>query len=256
MMLQPYLPLISGWLVLGIALVSGPAIAQFIPPPTIGKPGNRVGAGTRPGTCLVDAQQVNLTALVPVGGLGLTTTPYPTLFWFMPANTAAAVRLTLFELDEHLADRAQIYQAVFQSNGEAGIASLTLPAQAGLPPLDLGKTYRWHVALICEAEDLAEAEEIPGADGWIRRVEGKAALEQALKTATLREQFRRYAQAGIWYDALAALAAARRTEPTQVQLVQDWSRLLYSEPVGLAAIAEQPLLDLTPLETGLQPDTP
>lgn len=255
MMLQSHLPLAASCLVLGIALGS-PSIAQFIPPPTIGKPGNRVGAGTRPGSCLAGTQQINLTALVPTGGMGLTTTPYPTVFWFMPANTAVAVRFTLYELDEHLADRAQRYQAVLQSNGEAGVASLTLPAQAGLPPLAVGKTYRWQVALICEAEDLAEAEEMPGANGWIRRLEAKPVLEPTLKTATLREQFRRYAQTGIWYDALTALAAARRAAPSQTQLVQDWSRLLRSEPVGLAAIAEQPLLHLQPLRTGVQPETP
>lgn len=248
--LQPpqFLKPASLLLSLGITLWTWPAIAQFIPPPTIGKPGNRVGAGTRPGSCISNPQQPNLTALVPVSGMGLTTTAYPTFFWFMPANSGDAVRFTLYELDQDQADRAQVYRAVFKSSGEPGIASLTLPAQTSLPPLEVGKTYRWHAALICEAEDLAESEEVPGADGWIRRVEIGPALDTQLETAAPRDRFLLFAQAGLWQDALATLAAARRNDPTNARLAEDWTDLLTSAPVELDAIAEQPLLNLAPLE--------
>jgi hypothetical protein len=48
-----------------------------------------------------------------------------------------------------------------------------------------------------------------------------------------------YAQAGLWYDALAALASLRQSQPQNPAFVTEWRELLGA--VNLEALANQPI---------------
>ena len=56
-----------------------------------------------------------------------------------------------------------------------------------------------------------------------------------------------YAQAGIWYEALATLAELRRSKPNDSVLISAWESLLQS--VGLDTVAKEPIIleQLTPI---------
>jgi hypothetical protein len=70
-------------------------------------------------------------------------------------------------------------------------------------------------------------------------VEPSPSLSQQLATATPEEQPQIYAQAGIWYEALATLVKLRQDQPQNPALISQWETLLAS--VGLEQIADQPI---------------
>lgn len=217
---------------LGMIAQSFPALAKFNPPTNVGRPGNREGAASRGGECKFTNLQSEptLTAMVPVSNVGLTTAAYPTFYWYMPTNT---YRLASFELYE---DETPIYQSSFQINGRSGVSSLKLPAEATLPPLEVGKTYRWSMTLIC---DLEQPDTKKSVEGFISRVNPTPQLTAALAKAKPEARSNVYAEAGLWYDALAELAVARSTNPGNQALVQQMKGLLSEPSVRLDKVATQ-----------------
>lgn len=234
----------SSVLSLAIAASSFPALAGFNPPSNLGRPGNREGAATR-GPCMLmtpETARNNLITLVPVEGnapaLGLTLAAHPTFVWFMPASRARAVEFVLYEVDEQMRDRQPpLYQTTLGVNGSPGFESLTLPA-ATVSALQFNRDYHWQVSLICDPD---EPSANITADGWIRRIEMSPSLKNQLATAKPRERSRIYAEAGLWYDALAELLALRRQDAANLSLVMDWSNLLRSSAVQLDSMVDQPL---------------
>ncbi len=139
--------------------------------------------------------------------------------------------------DEKGEDRAPIYKTTFNIDGTAGVASLSLPSHATLPPLMVGKDYRWSVGLICSASDRSRDITV---EGWVQRVALKADLTKQLATAKPSDRVRLYASNGIWFDTVTTLADQRCINPKDSALTSSWAELLKS--VQLGAIAEQPLL--------------
>jgi Domain of Unknown Function (DUF928) len=228
-------------LTLGVILGGFPleALAQRYIPQDRGLPGRREGGGTR-GDCLrsttPDATRPStLTALMPDKNLGLTTSDTPTLFWYVPENAASAAEFILMDDND-----TEVYKARFRVTGEAGIISLSLPEEAGLPPLAVGKDYHWSFALICSTQETSDNSGIIYTEGWIQRIEADDRLQARLTNAAEQERAAIYAEAGIWQDALASLAALRRTQPTNEQLTTRWNTLL--ESVGLTTVSNQPLM--------------
>ncbi|NJO78790.1 MAG: DUF928 domain-containing protein [Cyanobacteria bacterium RM1_2_2] len=204
-----------------------PTLAQGFTPPDNGLPGRREGGGTRGGCA---TQQPALTALIPKTNLGLTLQDYPTFFWYVPPNTAAAAEFVL--LDE---SNAQIYTAMMPVTNQAGLVQVNLPADDSVPPLEPDKLYHWYFSLICDPLDRS-ADQFT--DGWVQKTQPSAEVAQQLETASEPAKFAIYSEAGIWYDALATLATLRQQQPTNAALAQQWQTLL--ESVGLTAIADQP----------------
>ncbi len=202
-----------------------PGFAQYKPPDQ-GLPGRREGGGTR-GGCLT--QQPSLTALMPESNLGLTVAAHPSFFWYVPQTAATVAEFVLLD-----ANNTELYKAQVPLT-QAGIVQFTLPDSA--PPLQVNQSYRWFFALVCEPLDRS-------ADiftsGWVKRVEDDPGLTQALVVATPAVQPGLYNQAGLWYDALATLAALRQIQPQNPALASQWQSLL--ESVGLSQIADRPLL--------------
>ncbi|NET38868.1 MAG: DUF928 domain-containing protein [Cyanothece sp. SIO1E1] len=212
----------------GICLSSLPlsASAQIYIPPDLGKPGRRQGGGTR-GGCLTAG--TSLTALMPVQNFGYTLTAHPTLFWYVPQVSAEAAELILLDEDDN-----EIYKSVFQVRNAPGIISLSLPTNANFPPLQIGQNYRWEFSLICDLQDRSGDLYV---EGWIQRTEPSRELANKLETASPDELPTLYAEAGIWYDALASLAQLRRARPSTFASKIGWTRLLNS--VGLGEIVNE-----------------
>jgi hypothetical protein len=227
-------------LTLGVVLGSFPieAFAQQYIPRDRGLPGRREGGGTR-GDCLRSSadstRPSTLTALMPDKNLGLTTSDTPTLFWYVPENAASSAEFILMDDND-----TEVYKARFRVTGEAGIISLSLPEEAGLPPLAVGKDYHWSFALICSTQETSDNSGIVYTEGWIQRIEADAQLQARLASATEQDRPSIYAEAGIWQDAITSLATLRRTQPTNALLTSRWNTLM--ESVGLTTVSNQPLM--------------
>ncbi|MGD1907470.1 MAG: DUF928 domain-containing protein [Leptolyngbyaceae cyanobacterium] len=208
--------------------------APYVAPSDLGLPGPREGAGTR-GCVFGDPS--SLTLLMPDNNVGWTTAAYPEFHWYTPVNVASFVEFTLYKANpEDESDRTQVYQSRFAVSGEAGIASLQLPADSGLPPLELGQMYYWQVAIFCNPD--SEAGDLQ-AGGWIERREPDAALAESLATASESEKVDLYAANGYWFDAVESLIAQRLADPEDVAVQAGWMELL--ESVGLPELVDQPL---------------
>lgn len=214
---------------------SGAALAApYVPPSGLGAPGRRESAGTR--GCGF-GNPANLIALMPTANIGLTSDAYPRFYWYMPVSQAQFVEFTLTRVGEPDTDMTTLYTSRLAVTGEAGIASLSLPATAGLPPLQEGDRYRWQVAAFCNPDSENGDLQITG---WVQYQPPSAALATVLSTATAADQATLYARNGYWFDAVDQLATLQAATPEDAALQARWVELLQS--VGLDNLAQQPLL--------------
>ncbi|HBB36150.1 MAG TPA: hypothetical protein DDZ80_09710 [Cyanobacteria bacterium UBA8803] len=214
---------------------------QYKPPSGIGSPRRVDGAGTRSPLSNCPVEGKPLTALVPSSGFGVTVAAYPTFFVYMPSPTADKSILPVeFILQD--ADGNQIYQTRFETSGRAGIITIDLPSQVGLPPLEIGQDYYWSFSAICQANERAKDQVV---EGWVRRVALDPNLERQLKASSPQQQVELYAEGEMWHDALATLTQLRRDFPNNVEVAAQWERLL--QAVGLSDIDGEPLVPSPPI---------
>ncbi len=223
---------------LTMAALSPPASAIDFVPPDRGRPGSREGAGTRRGPVAEDRCSYRgdrpLTALMPNTNLGLTADPYPTFFFYIPETDARMVEFFIeAEVEDGTGQKRyeEIYRTRIEITGEARTIALELPAAAGLAPLEEGREHYWSLMLLCTPQ-----REIAYVDGWVERVAPPASLRSALESATAAERPSLYAEAGLWYDTLEALAELQQADPTDPNWQRDWANLL--ESVGLESLAD------------------
>jgi len=199
-------------------------------PPNRGQARHTAGAGTRgfhPGADAGDARP-RVRVLAPADHVGLTARPSPTLYWYLSATTRTRVELTLVDDDAI----EPLVQLSLPGPVAAGVHSLALePLGVALAP---GKTYRWFVALVHDAHRRSKDEL---AEGAIERIESASAPGDRLVApgrgaragegvAALRDASRRYARAGLWYDALSAIESAIEQAPEDPALAADRAALL------------------------------
>lgn len=214
--------------------------ASYRPPANIGRPGNREGAATRiarplllrestGGTesCLIEPQQT-VVALVPKDNNGLSSTPTPTLYSFIPANQGATLTLTLRDPQGR-----DIYRQERPAPTEAGVIGWPVENVS----LKNGVDYQWQLTLTCTNGTTAVK-----TLSWFRPMPLSPAQQQRIVHA--RDAADAFAMAGYWYDALNQLAKQRLTQPANVQVQQKWQALLQSPAVQLAHVANQPLIPL------------
>ncbi|HBL10208.1 MAG TPA: hypothetical protein DD379_02000 [Cyanobacteria bacterium UBA11162] len=200
------------------------------PPASIDAPGARESVPVQlRSTCLTSEKP--LTPLMPQGS-GLTVAAYPEFFFYIPETSATKAEFVLVD-----SKGEEVYKFSFRITGEPGIISLSIPKFATIPPLEIGKNYRWSLSVICNPQDRLEDASVMGS---IQRVEPNPTLRAELKQVTPRAQVFLYAENGIWYDALATLAALRRAYPNDWTVTSDWTTLL--ESVGLKEFSEEPLV--------------
>lgn len=191
-------------------------------------PAIRRGGGTRGLN-----KSVPVISLLAPEHVGWTLQEQPVLYWFTPTKQD---RTFSFEF------------TLIGDNAETPVVETKLPppAQPGLQQIRLsdykvklspGERYLWSVSLIVDAEERS-ANIV--AKGGIERVE-REKLERPLPTTMSdAEAPIRYAEAGIWYDAIMALTDRIQSNPANNELRQQRASLL--DQVGLTEVAMNDLM--------------
>lgn len=209
----------------------------YTPPDDIGSPTRTESGSTRnPIMCSVDSEKnpnPPLTALVPKNmDTGVTVVERPTFFVYIPETTAKTVTFVLQDLDYK-----EIARTNFLMPKTPGIVSFKLPNN--IPGLEVGKTYRWALAVICPPKSNGVSEE-PGVYTKIWRTELRAPVANQLEKLPIRDRAKLYRQSKVWHEAISTLAELRQANPDNSQLVTEWKELLSS--AGLSEFAEIPLV--------------
>lgn len=207
---------------------------QYKPPSNIGAPGRTEQGGTRsPDTCPVGEKR--LTALIPNNRFGVTTTGYPTFYVYMPPSPSRPAEPPNVEFLLQDEEGNEVYKANFRSGGGSGFLSVGLPDNGGLMPLSVGKNYQWFFSIVCNPIDRSSDRLVKG---WVRRVELSPSLDTQLKQSSPQKQADLYADSEVWYDAISALATARRANLNDPAIAAQWQRLLTS--AELQTLAQEP----------------
>lgn len=210
--------------------------------PERGAPGQR-GQGASRGPCQPNEQP--LTALVPTwetliqrspreqirvsNVLGLTTQAQPTLWFYVPKAINVSAELVLQD-----AANKTLYRTRLAPPQQAGIVGVQLPSTA--PALEPQKHYRWFfkVKSTCNPKQVPQLTYV---EGWIQRITLDAGPRDRIQQSSPAERAALYAENGVWFDAVNAIAELRRANPTDTTLIEDWQTLLKS--ANLEALAGQ-----------------
>lgn len=207
-------------------------------PPTNSSPRRSQGSGSR-GDCQQSsvAQEDLVTLLIPSKNYaGKTISSHPTFFWHVSQPVSVPMRFTLTQPGV----TKPLYQTTIDSP-KPGIVRVEIPKNR--PELVSGQTYRWSVSLECNSKRPSLN---PLFYSWIERVPPTPALEQQLAahssnnssaSKSLHERALIYAEAGLWYDAIAAISSAQTANPNDSALKADYQALL--NQVGLNEVARR-----------------
>jgi hypothetical protein len=206
----------TGLLTAGIAaawLAPTPSVAQTEPPPSAaqeeappqptykppprGAPGGRVGGASR-GTIKATIPLPTIDLLAPEGHTGLTASPMPTLYFFVSQPITWPTQFTI----STPAQPRPILEVDIPAPREAGVYSLR--AADYHVRLDPGVLYTWSVSVILNPR--ARSRDIVASASLLLRAMPDPAIEAALRTAAPSRRAVVLAQAGLWYDAVAAAA--------------------------------------------------
>lgn len=195
-------------------------LLKYTPPPTAGSGARVDGDGASR-----NEQKIKLPGflctLTPAAGAALTAQASPSLFSYVSDPVNMEFRVTINEPNE---SKPSFIFAVSQC--AAGIHRVNL-ADYGVV-LKPGVEYKWTVAV--RPDPQKRSADLP-ATGLIKRTEPDAALAEKLKAAPAADHAAIYAEAGIWYDALASLADQIAANPGDGELLAMQVELL--KAVGL-----------------------
>jgi Domain of Unknown Function (DUF928) len=199
---------------------------RYTPPklPSRGRLRSTQGAGSRGGE---DVTVVQVKLLAPTDHVGQTTSGHPSFFWYVSGASGFPVEFALFERG--------VAKPIFVKRmavKQAGIIKLEMPQ--ALPELKPGKDYRWSISIVQFPTMISLN---PVSQAFITRVELTPDQAKQLKSVTSnRDRASFYADAGIWYDALGAIATDYLNKPTDLALRQDLVTLL--NQIGLPQVLE------------------
>jgi hypothetical protein len=158
---------------------------------------------------------------------GFLVSGQPRFFWYMSASTPVLARFVLLDVEESQILFEQLIKAP-----KAGFLQATLPANRELLP---GRKYRWSVTLVCNP---SRPSENLVAQGQVQRVPVPADLARQLAgVSSDRQQAQIYAQHGFWYEALAAIVAARNAHPQDLAIREEM--LSFLERMGQTWVVRQ-----------------
>lgn len=209
---------------------SGPVAFQ---PPTGERLPDSAGGATRPASqkCRQDpSSEHSLSALIPAGQVGLTTTDTPTILVYVPPTEATSVYFSLKN-----AQHEELYSEMIPIEESDGILQVELPATVA--PLELEQTYHWDLGILCNPAQT----DLPWVSGVLRRVSPTDEVPSDFAQWSPLEQAVWYGNAGLWYDTLNLLAQEYRQAPENPQLLESWTNLLTT--VGLGQLAEETFLE-------------
>lgn len=187
---------------------AGSAWANYTPPKDANAPSGSTGSSGVRG-CL-DASGA-LVVLAPRSHVGQTTSPRPTVGWAMTDTQPFAMELRLYQLS-NTGERTLLEQLALETT--PGFMQATLPSSQ--PDLEPGYRYLWQAIVLCNPNrpssalvDEVEMDVVPLPPG----------LETALaQVNNPQDRATLYAEAGLWYDALAeAMAATTSYDQTLLQ---------------------------------------
>jgi len=192
-------------------------------PPLMGKPGGRVGGGTR-GTGAAD---LFLAAIVP-DHTGMTSKSKPTLCWYISRPTNIRIEITV---DDGKSIKPVLETKVGSLAGD-GMNCLNLSQfDINLQP---GAEYQWFVAIIPDPEQRSK-DFVSG--GFIVFMEPPKSLADKLSKAKGVDVSKAYAEDGFWYDAVGSLSELIRNNPEEKGYQA--LRLDLLEQAGLSEVVRQ-----------------
>jgi|SRR5208282_3460143 len=189
-------------------------------PPLRGAPGGRVGGATR-GTVKPVTALPTVDLIAPDAHTGLTTSATPILYFYVSGRVSYPTRLTISVPMQP----APIIEANIPSPQAAGIYAIRLgDYRVRLGP---GVVYTWSVSIILNPS--APSRDIV-ASASLLRVPSDPGLDATTRAAPLVRRAALFAEAGLWYDAVAAAneAAALDRHAALDALINE---------VGLVAVA-------------------
>ncbi|MCC3409115.1 MAG: DUF928 domain-containing protein [Microcoleus sp. PH2017_10_PVI_O_A] len=165
-----------------------------------------------------------LTFLAPRQNHRVTTSPYPTFWFYIPygAEDIKNGEFVLVTQDE----KTLIYKASFQLPKTPGIVNISLPESANYA-LNEGKFYHWYLRIYCQTNTNNRAD--LAVDGWVQKVAATAETERLINAGA----------PDIWYDSLTRLGNLLLASPTDKKLRRDWNKLL--ESIGEKELSQEPL---------------
>lgn len=162
--------------------------------------------------------RIEVMPLVPSNHVGQTLLKRPTFLAYV--SGAKTLEFTLVEPN---IEKPLVVKTV--EPDAQGLVRVELPETA--PDLAVGKDYRWSVAVVCNPNRRSND---VFAQSWIQRVESSTELQQKLSiVSSEQERARIYAEAGVWYDAIAALTKANQSNPNNLEIRSDLTALLNQE---------------------------
>lgn len=196
--------------------------APLYKPPRSGRAWRTIGGATRGfETCRPD-----IAVLAPHDHSGLTTREQPVLFWFLSEACPASVEFTLMEAD----GIHPVVELRLAPPTRAGVQAVHL-ADHGVR-LEVGTLYAWSIALVPDPDHRSKD---AVAQAGILRIEVDPNVSTQLARAREGEAPLIYAEAGLWYDALAELSALIEADPSNDAPRRQRAALL--EQVQLTEIA-------------------
>jgi Domain of Unknown Function (DUF928) len=174
------------------------------------------GGGKRGCLDLARVSGEGLTAVIPQDGGGLSATPNPTFWVYVPYavenSTPLSAVLSLRPTDSFKS--APIQKVPITLPGKPGLVSLKLPVPIVQPGL-----LAWTLTIICDAENPARNPFVTG----LVMIRSNPKLLQRLGGLSRGERVMEYARSGYWYDALAIVMGTD----------EDLARQQLMESVGL-----------------------
>ena len=172
-----------------------PANPDYKPPPR-GAPGGRVGGATR-GTVKATMTLPTIELIAPDGHAGLTTIATPALYFYVSQPISWSTRFTI-----SAASRPDpVIEVNIPAPQQAGVYAIrTADYHVQLQP---GVLYTWSVSVIINPK--APSRDIVASASLLRATPDPV-IESALRGAPASRRAALFAQAGFWYDAVAAAA--------------------------------------------------
>lgn len=211
--------------------ISHTALAEYKQPPNTkdDAPDSRTTtiSGVRGTGGCSGKETTNLTALGPYSHIGATAATHPTFVWYVPDRDVYPVEFQIYEYEAASVDGKG--ELVFKTELESssGIMSYTLPQEQ--EGLSQENKYVWQVAVVCNpnspSESLVVSTQIVVVDTPADLISQINSANDPVAKADI------YAEAGLWYDALAEVATARDKPQAREYMAQTLVQLAEMEQV-------------------------
>ena len=173
--------------------------------------------------------QLSVYVLAPDDFIGVTSREQPTLYWYISGPTKRTVDIALTPVDDPEARRPALADPLVSLSlkgiEKPGLQALDLSKAKGPngKPVSLkkGVRYKWVVEVVASE---AEGARNPTAECMLKRVDPPPAVQGSAMSAASAAAA--YAEAGIWYDAVADLNRAIADNPDDKALREARRELL------------------------------